>query len=72
MLPQDLVSKNAELPRDRDIVVYCTCPSEATSAQMALAMRRLGVERVRPLRGGFDAWKKRGYPLVETEAAPVP
>jgi membrane protein DedA with SNARE-associated domain/rhodanese-related sulfurtransferase len=68
MQPKDLVQHNAELPRDRDIVLYCTCPSEATSARMALTMRRLGIERIRPLRGGFDAWKERGYPLIEVEA----
>lgn len=69
MQPNDLVRQNAEIPRDRDVVLYCTCPSEATSARMALTMRRLGIERIRPLRGGFDAWKERGYPLIEVDAA---
>lgn len=69
MLPNELVQRNADLPRDRDIVLYCTCPSEATSARMALTMRRLGIERIRPLRGGFDAWKDKGYPLVDAETA---
>lgn len=63
--PGELLARNAEIPRDRDVVLYCTCPSEATSAKVALAMRRFGVDRIRPLRGGFDAWKENGYPLVE-------
>ncbi|MGH9617292.1 MAG: VTT domain-containing protein [Acidobacteriaceae bacterium] len=63
--PSELIARNLEIPRDRDIVLYCTCPSEATSAKVALAMRRLGIERIRPLRGGFDGWKQQGYPLVE-------
>lgn len=63
--PSELIARNSEIPRDRDVVLYCTCPSEATSAKLALTMRRFGVERIRPLRGGFDSWKKEGYPLVD-------
>lgn len=63
--PNELLARNAEIPRDRDVVLYCTCPSEATSAKIALAMHRFGVDRIRPLRGGFDGWKDQGYPLVE-------
>jgi membrane protein DedA with SNARE-associated domain/rhodanese-related sulfurtransferase len=58
-----IASHKEELPRDRDVVLYCTCPSEATSGKVALQLRKLGVYRVRPLRGGFDEWKKLGYPL---------
>ncbi len=65
LLPNELIARNAEIPRDRDVVLYCTCPSEATSAKIALTMRRFGVDRIRPLRGGFDNWKEQGYPLVE-------
>jgi membrane protein DedA with SNARE-associated domain/rhodanese-related sulfurtransferase len=61
--PDALAARHLEIPRDRDIVLYCTCPSEATSAKVALALRRLGIERVRPLRGGFDEWKRLGFPL---------
>jgi membrane protein DedA with SNARE-associated domain/rhodanese-related sulfurtransferase len=63
--PDTLVQQSAEIPRDRDVVLFCTCPSEATAAKMALTIRKLGVYRVRPLRGGFDEWKRLGYPLVE-------
>ncbi len=61
--PEALVQHSPEIPRDRDIVLYCTCPSEATAAKTALTLRRLGIYRVRPLRGGFDGWKQLGYPL---------
>jgi membrane protein DedA with SNARE-associated domain/rhodanese-related sulfurtransferase len=63
--PDTLVQQADAIPRDRDVVLFCTCPSEATAAKMALTIRKLGVYRVRPLRGGFDEWKKLGYPLVE-------
>lgn len=63
--PDALAARIHEIPRDRDIVLYCTCPSEATAAKTAMALRKLGIERVRPLRGGFDEWKRLGYPLDE-------
>lgn len=61
--PEALTARHHEIPRDRDVVLYCTCPSEATSAKTALALHKLGIERVRPLKGGFDEWKRRGYPM---------
>jgi membrane protein DedA with SNARE-associated domain/rhodanese-related sulfurtransferase len=61
--PTDLTARHLEIPRDRDIVLYCTCPSEATSAKTAMELHKLGITRVRPLRGGFDEWKRLGYPL---------
>ena len=51
-----------EIPRDRDIVLYCSCPNEVSSARMALLLHRKGVLRVRPLLGGIDAWRERNYP----------
>jgi len=61
--PEDLKLRKAMIPLDRDIVLYCTCPSEETSAKVALELRRMGVRRVRPLRGGLQGWKDAGYPL---------
>ena len=65
LTPDKLVEESDEIPRDRDIVLYCTCPSEATAAKMAMNLRKLGIYRVRPLKGGFDLWKRKGYPLEE-------
>jgi membrane protein DedA with SNARE-associated domain/rhodanese-related sulfurtransferase len=61
--PDALAARVHEIPRDRDVVLYCTCPSEATAAKTALTLHKLGIERVRPLRGGYDEWKRLGYPL---------
>jgi membrane protein DedA with SNARE-associated domain/rhodanese-related sulfurtransferase len=57
-----------EIPRDRDIVVYCTCPNEATAAKMAMYLQQKGINRVRPLLGGIQAWQERKYPTVEVPA----
>ncbi len=61
--PEFLAARHNEIPRDRDIVLYCTCPSEATAAKTAMTLHKLGIARVRPLRGGYDEWKRLGYPL---------
>ncbi len=61
--PDALAARHHEIPRDRDVVLYCTCPSEATAAKTAMKLRRLGIVRVRPLRGGYDEWKRLGFPL---------
>jgi membrane protein DedA with SNARE-associated domain/rhodanese-related sulfurtransferase len=63
--PSEIAKYAESIPRDRDIILYCTCPSEETSAKVALQLHRLGITRVRPLRGGFDGWKQAGYPLCE-------
>ena len=63
--PTDLTANHHQLPRDRDLILYCTCPSEETSAKVALQLHKLGISRVRPLRGGFEGWRDAGYPLVE-------
>jgi membrane protein DedA with SNARE-associated domain/rhodanese-related sulfurtransferase len=52
-----------EFPHDRDIVVYCSCPNEVTSARVALLLQRQGFTRVRPLLGGIDAWREGNHPV---------
>jgi membrane protein DedA with SNARE-associated domain/rhodanese-related sulfurtransferase len=61
--PDSLTARHLEIPRDRDIVLFCTCPSEATAAKTAMTLHKLGIDRVRPLRGGYDEWKRLGYPM---------
>jgi membrane protein DedA with SNARE-associated domain/rhodanese-related sulfurtransferase len=60
--PHELKERRDELPRDRDVVLYCTCPSEETSAKVAMDLRKLGIMRVRPLRGGLQGWRDAGFP----------
>jgi 3-mercaptopyruvate sulfurtransferase SseA len=35
---------------------------------VALLLKRRGVERVRPLEGGLDAWREHGFPLDQYES----
>jgi membrane protein DedA with SNARE-associated domain/rhodanese-related sulfurtransferase len=57
----ELDKASAELPTDRDIVLYCTCPNEASAARVAKSLMVRGFTRVRPLLGGFDAWVEAGF-----------
>ena len=65
---QDVAHHLKELPRDRDTILYCTCPSEASAARVARILMNHGFKRVRPLQGGLDAWVAAGY-AVSSPAA---
>jgi membrane protein DedA with SNARE-associated domain/rhodanese-related sulfurtransferase len=67
MDPADLEEAIEVIPRDRDIILFCSCPNEATAAQMALRLRSQGITRIRPLAEGLDGWRKRGFPLQQPE-----
>ncbi len=62
MSMEEVERRQHEIPRDRDVILYCSCPNEVSSARAALALRRNGILRVRPLLGGIDAWRERNYP----------
>ncbi len=62
---EELELRHHEIPRDRDVILYCACPNEVTSAQMAVRLKRRGIKRVRPLVGGVDSWRASNYPLTE-------
>jgi membrane protein DedA with SNARE-associated domain/rhodanese-related sulfurtransferase len=63
MAVEELETRHHEIPRDRDVVLFCACPNEVTSAQMAILLKKNGITRVRPLVGGVDAWRARNFPL---------
>lgn len=71
-IPMDeLDSRKAEIPSGQEVVLYCTCPNEASSAMTAINLRKYGIARVRPLQGGFHTWHGLGFP-VESGFAPLP
>jgi rhodanese-related sulfurtransferase len=49
-----------DLPRDREIVTYCACPSDEISARAAKVLLDAGFKRVRALKGGWQEWLKVG------------
>jgi rhodanese-related sulfurtransferase len=72
---RDIDAKGAELTPDREIVLYCNCPNEASAAHAARVLAARGLIRARPLAGGLDAWIASGRPteaaLFAAPAAPV-
>lgn len=74
MLPAEVEVRHREIPRDREVVLYCSCPNEVSSARVALMLHQRGITRVRPLIGGFEGWQSLGFPLepmLSRAAAPA-
>jgi rhodanese-related sulfurtransferase len=63
MTMEDIQSRRQDIPRDREIILYCSCPNEVSSARIALQLQKRGITRVRPLLGGITAWRERNYPM---------
>ena len=61
--PQDVLDQPSLIPRNEDIVVYCTCPGDKTSQSVLRRALALGFTRIKFLTGGLAAWKTKGYPV---------
>jgi rhodanese-related sulfurtransferase len=61
--PDDVLAKPSLIPKDKDVVVYCTCPSDKTSREVLRRALALRFFRVKFLKGGLEAWKMKGYPV---------
>lgn len=63
-IPADEVEKHiADIPHDRVVITYCTCPHEASSGRVAQTLMEHGFKNVHPLFGGFEAWEKAALPV---------
>jgi len=63
LAPKEVIENPSLIPREKDAIVYCTCPSDETARSIlnrALALKFL---RVKFLKGGLAAWKAKGYPV---------
>ncbi len=62
-LPMHLIPlRLPELPKDRDLVLYCR--SGARSYQACAYLLDQGWGRAMNLRGGIVAWARHGFPIV--------
>src|SRR5262249_49558185 len=61
--PNELLERPSLIPKDKDTVVYCTCPNDKTSRAVLRRAMALDFFRVRFLNGGLAAWKAKGYPV---------
>ncbi len=67
VLPERIEFQRQDIDFDQEIVLYCTCPNEATSARVALQLQRAGLLHVRPLLGGLDAWRTLNFPVEQID-----
>ncbi len=70
IVPGEISKRLYELPLDRDVILYCTCPNDASAAQVAGWLIRSGRPRARTLHGGLPAWREAGYPLESIVVSP--
>jgi len=47
-----------DMPRDRPVITYCSCPADEASITAARVMLENGFRNVRALRGGWQEWLK--------------
>jgi len=52
-----------DLPRDREIVTYCSCPKDEASIAAAQVLQANGFKRVRVLQGGWLEWLRANGPV---------
>jgi len=68
-LPWSMDLKNPrELPYDKTLILYCDCPAEEDSIDMARQLReKWAYERIRILKGNWSRWKESGHPVEPKE-----
>lgn len=61
--PKDLLANPSLIPKEKDSVVYCTCPDDKTSRLILHRAHAMHFLRIKFLKGGLAGWKARGYPV---------
>jgi len=61
--PKEVLEKPSLIPKEKEVVVYCTCPGDKTSREILDQALALHFSRVKFLKGGLAAWKANGYPV---------
>ena len=61
--PHEIRANPSLIPREKDTIVYCTCPSDETSRAILHRALALRFTRVKFLKGGLEGWKAKGYPV---------
>jgi rhodanese-related sulfurtransferase len=59
--PKEVLKNPTVIPREQDVVIYCTCPGEKTSWEILRQAKNHQYTRIKLLHGGLAAWKAKGY-----------
>jgi rhodanese-related sulfurtransferase len=65
--PNDLLENPSLVPKEKDSVVYCTCPGDKTSRVISQRAQAIHFLRMKFLKGGLAGWKAKGYPVERYE-----
>ena len=65
--PKELLQNPLLIPKDREVVVYCTCPGDKTSRRVLHKAEAMHFFKIKFLKGGLAGWKARGYPVEPYE-----
>jgi rhodanese-related sulfurtransferase len=63
LAPDEVRANPSLLPKERDLIVYCTCPSDKTSRIILRRALAKGFLRIKLLKGGLDSWRANGFPV---------
>jgi len=68
--PNNLTAEIQIFPRDKEMYLYCTCRSEATSAFVGHLLRKQGFNAF-VIIGGLSAWRRAGNPIETVPATDI-
>lgn len=69
---EEIDAKYQTLPKDKKLIIYCSCPAEQTSIHFINKLTEKGVKNAFALVGGTKAWKNANYPMEGTMAGKTP
>lgn len=67
LAPQEVLENPLLIPKEKDVVIYCTCPSAKTSRAILRRALAMGFLRIKFLEGGLDGWRAKGFPVKPYE-----
>jgi rhodanese-related sulfurtransferase len=65
--PQAVLDDPSLISKDKDLIIYCTCPSDRTGLIVVRRALALGFSQIKLLKGGLDGWRAKGYPVEPYE-----
>ncbi|MGO9435917.1 MAG: rhodanese-like domain-containing protein [Terracidiphilus sp.] len=67
--PRQVIDDPSLIPERKDLVIYCTCPTEKNSRAVLQRALAMGFSRIKFLKGGLEGWRAKGYPVKPFETS---
>ena len=61
--PKEALETPTLIPKEKEGILYCTCPGEKTSRAVLRRALSMHFSRIKFLKGGLAAWKAKDYPV---------